>query len=367
MELAGVNLIGLADMAISRAGGGWGPPAAAAGLPAWVSSISVGAWAQISGTNLSSVEPGSPPPGSTGPSSKIGAWTSLVVDESTSTVYQIAGGGHGDYSGNEADALALNVETPAWANVLAPSATVTNGNYYADGKPSARHHYYGVVWNSADSKIMLPSGSRYSDGGITDKLDAYSISGNAYAAAGTHPDRPASLASQEVTPVCRDPRNDNIYVFGNFNVAKWTRSTNTWSSPISNQSAPAPNGPSAFDSTRNVIALLRTTTVIEEYAPDSNAFTSRTLTGASLPSVNEAAMVYVPALDAYLVRYSGSGGAVYKINASTWVVSDYGATGGGSVPASTPGPFNKFLYVPTLGGCVYVPSYTGNAWFLRTE
>jgi hypothetical protein len=28
---------------------------------------------------------------------------------------------------------------------------------------------------------------------------------------------------------------------------------------------------------------------------------------------------------------------------------------------------HKFFYLPKLGGCVYVPDYADNAWFLKTD
>jgi hypothetical protein len=35
------------------------------------------------------------------------------------------------------------------------------------------------------------------------------------------------------------------------------------------------------------------------------------------------------------------------------------------VPATQNGPYNKFLYVPRLGGVIYAPTYSGNVWFMR--
>ena len=85
-------------------------------------------------------------------------------------------------------------------------------------------------------------------------------------------------------------------------------------------------------------------------------------------------MVYVPQLDAYLVRLMAAGGEVIKIDAGTFNVSLLPTTAGGSVPAAPDvnagtnqyeNVYTWFLYVPALQGVVYVPTYTGNAWFLR--
>lgn len=296
----------------------------------------------------------------------------MAVDESTSTLWQVAGGGHTDYAGNEVEKIALNVTSPAWAQVLAPTtnANLLDADYYSDGKPAAVHHYYGIGWNSADSRIMLVGGSRWNSGAISAKTNSFNIGGGTYSASGTHTDLPASVNVQEERSQGRDSRNDNIYVFANFNVAKWTRSTNTWSSPISGQTAPFfQRAGCAFDSSRNRFFLLNESARnnFQTYDPDGNSFSTQTLTGTSLAATDRRSLVYVSAIDAFLVREAGAGGTVYKIDAATNVVSDFGATGGGSIPATTNGPNNKFLYVPALQGCVYVPEYTGNVWFLRVH
>jgi hypothetical protein len=100
----------------------------------------------------------------------------------------------------------------------------------------------------------------------------------------------------------------------------------------------------------------------------TKAFAQITLAGPNAASVageNKGAMVYVPALDSYLIRLAAAGGAVYQVQAATFTVTPFVALNGGSIPGTLNGPFNKFLYVPRLGGCVYVPSYSGNAWFLK--
>jgi hypothetical protein len=76
-------------------------------------------------------------------------------------------------------------------------------------------------------------------------------------------------------------------------------------------------------------------------------------------------MFYVPAFDRFLVRKAGAGATVYMIDPENFEVTTLATTGGDSIPATQNGPYNKFLYAPRLGGAVYVPSYSGNAWFLR--
>ena len=111
------------------------------------------------------------------------------------------------------------------------------------------------------------------------------------------------------------------------------------------------------------------------YTTASNSWTQVTLSGAGASAIatqdsgqgHGAAMIYVAVMDKYLVRLKAAGGTVYQIDPVTFEVTTFSTTNGGSIPASEAGTgcYNKFLYVPRLGGAIYVPTYSGNAWFLR--
>jgi hypothetical protein len=126
---------------------------------------------------------------------------------------------------------------------------------------------------------------------------------------------------------------------------------------------------SAFDTTRGRILFLGGDFNDRHiYTLSSNAWTTITISGPNASNVSNSAadaMVYVAAIDRFLVRQGGSGGTVYQINPATFEATTFSTTGGGAVPSTQNGPYNKFLYVPRLRGAVYVPSYSGNAWFLR--
>ena len=127
---------------------------------------------------------------------------------------------------------------------------------------------------------------------------------------------------------------------------------------------------SAMDTARGRILIVEQSGDHHLYTLSSNSFTSITFTGpsaASVSNVNGDAMVYVPAIDRYLVRLGGAGDAVHQIHPSTFEATSFATTNGASIPSTINGPYNKFLYVPRLQGCVYVPSYSGNAWFLRVH
>jgi len=352
-----------------------GTGAPPSGLPVWRDGMSVGEWKQISGTALSSVAPSPTPAGSTGPSSKVDAWTSFAADPRTNMVYSVANGGHGDYSGNEVDRIDMSQDAPAWSQILAPSASadvVQNVAYYNDGRPSARHTYNGVVLCTQLDEIQIFGGNVYGATGIlTDDVAAFDLITGDYKADGTRPNMPAGTTTLEAHPTVPDPSTGDVYILANEMVNKWTRSTNSWSTVVEQFNGPyGYKAMAAFDTTRNRILVLGgAANNARLFTLSGNAMSTPTLSGSnsSIDTQDDAAMVYVPDMDKYLVRLAGSGGTIYQIDAGTFEVSDFATTGGGSIPAAANGPYKKFLYLPLLGGCVYVPSYGGSLWFVRTH
>jgi len=335
----------------------------------------VGEWFQIPNTAISNADPSPVPAGNTGPESKVVAWTSFVVDTRTSKVYSVAGGGHNDYAGNEVDELTLEVDTPGpWAQRLAPTPAgqLTNcQSYYGDGRPAARHSYYGVTLDTANDRIMLFGGAEWCvNGGFHSAISSYNIGANQYNPSSTH----TSVGSfgGGVAAYAVNPLTGDVYVAKDFALGRWSRGTNTFStlSPSGNPAA-GNETMSAMDTTRGRILFMGGQTPGGDhhiYTISTNSFTAVTLGGANAANVataGGAAMVYVDVLDRFLVRLGGVGGAVYQINPSTFEVTAYPTTGGSSVPGTQNGPYNKFLYVPRLGGVIYVPTYSGNVWFMK--
>jgi len=306
---------------------------------------------------------------------KADAWNSLVVDPVTSRVYNVAAGGHNDYAGNEVEYLDLNKAAPNWVRALDPTlagqyANPGNGaSYYNDGHPGSRHSYYGITYSPLNRRIYLLGGAIWSEsGGFHSAISSYNIDSNTYSPPNSHGNW---NDSGNPVPACAtDPATGDVYVLHNVMLGRWRPRTNTWTTSLS-PSGSVPYGLyacSAFDSTRGRAFFLGGESGINHiYTPATNTMMAVTLSGSAAGAVkgDERAMVYVPALDAYLVRGRAAGATVYRINAGTFECSVLTTTGGGSVPSTTNGPYNKFLYVPQLRGAIYVPTYQGNAWFLR--
>lgn len=350
--------------------------ASAPSFPAWREGQAIGEWRSLSGTGLSSVAPSPTPAGNTGPSSKTDAWTSFAADPRTNKVYCAANGGHSDYAGNEVDVLDLSANSPSWSQLRAPTAAgsvVSNADYYSDGRPSARHTYYGVVICQQNDELLIFGGNVYGSSGIlTADVAAFDLTTGDWKADGTRPNMPTGTTALQAHPTVVDPATGDVYILSNEMVNRWTRSTNTWSERVPQYGGPYGfEAMSAFDSARNRILVVGgLADNVKLYTLSGDAMTSPTLTGsaASINTQDGAAMQYVSGIDKYLVRLGGSGGTVYQIDPVTWDVSTFSTTGGASIPATNGvAPYNKFLYLPNLGGCVYTPTYSGDAWFLRVH
>jgi hypothetical protein len=358
--------------------------AAQTGLPTWRQGQAVGEWRQISNTSIS-LCPISvvtyPPRGNTGPSAKVEAWTSFVLNPTTSILYSPANGGHKDYAGSEVDAITLTANAPVWSEVN-PSATASSLpltdqetgllNYYQN-KPVSRHTFYGASFNPVRNRIQLYGGAAYPTGYKLSTMDGYNPSNNTWDAAATYANVPSGVIGIDY-PVCNDPTTGDVYWFSANNVFKWTSTTNVWSTAASGPWAQA--GAAIFDSSRNRILVFGGDPSYTGAASASHVYTvgtttsAITFTGSSASSIqgqNYCGGIYEPTLDRFLVRTRTSGGTVYQIHPTTWEVTPFTTTGGSSVPAAVAGVFHRFLYVSALTGIVFAPSYASNLWFLRTS
>jgi hypothetical protein len=359
--------------------------AASSGLPTWRQGMNVGQWKAISGTALSNCPISVvtyPPRGNTGPSAKVEAWTSFVLNPATSILYSPANGGHKDYGGSEVDAIQLTANAPSWSEVC-PSCTAaelpdhdaTTGlsNYYGS-KPVSRHTFYGASFNPVRNRIQLYGGAAYTTGYKLSTMDGYNPTNNTWDAAATYANVPNGVIGIDY-PACNDPATGDVYWFSANNVFKWTSTTNAWATIASGPYAQA--GAAIFDSTRNRILIFGGDPGYTGGASASHVYTlgassaaAITFNGSSASSIqgqNYCGGVYVPALDRFLVRTRTSGGTVYQIHPTTWEVTAFTTTDGGSILAAAAGVFHRFLYVPSLTGIVFAPTYTSNLWFLRTS
>jgi len=310
--------------------------------------------------------------GATGPNSKVIAWTGFAVDTRDSSIYSAANGGHMDYAGNEVNRIRLIDNAPAWTEPLASTPVaqvVADATHYADGRPTSRHSCYGEVVNEQRNRVMILGGSRFSaNGDIVGTVDGFNLGATSWDAAGTYPDG-LDLTTMPCPGIVEQKSTGDIFMFASWNVIHWSNASNTWTRELVGTQTYGQYAATAHDSRRDRILIVGGTGSDHAiYTPATKALQSVTFTGlgADVLAGSGNGMVYDPQLDSYLLRTSGAGSTVYRIDAQTFDVSVLPSTGGANVPSAQNGVWKRFLYVPALKGTVYVPAYSDSIWFLRT-
>lgn len=352
------------------------------GTPAWLSGVAVDAWKEIPNSSLSLLTTGMT--GTTPATSLAGrmnAWNGYAL--AGSTVWSVRQGGHSDYFGNEVNKFDLSLDAPAWTQVKASTPfsgglIVDGAGYYSDGTPAAvhgyqnQHHIAARGWIASVGSTAVPL-----NGGSNSECVVYDIASNSYLAANTMPDC-ATLAAAEWA-CWKDPVTDNLYFCMGYAVYKWTQASNTWSSgaiaTFSDFYGIA--SVAAVDTTRRRAILIAGdpgARVPKVWDLSNDTYASFTPTG-DLTVINRqgaCGLTYCPTTDRFyaMTGDATNGGELYEIHPTTWAITAKTTTGATGMPVGNGavdvhGIAGRFFYVPSVGGIVYFPQHSANAWFLR--
>ena len=359
-------------------------------LPTWAQGQADNEWREIAGSSMAASPPSVDPGRSSSGLNSIGDnWVGYSIDTRVNRVWSPANGGHDDTHENGVRYLDLMMASPKWIEVLPSNSAAefdigNNAARYSNGRPASIHSYYCQVFIEARNRAMRFGAPAVAQSGnsfnAVEGFDCNApIGTNGWDAAGTWPAFPGSMDPALAT--CKVANEDVIVIQHNYTTYKWIQATNTWTQfpgwpPVSFTEAA-----SAYDSLRDRVFLLRN---VGQYTgtytlnPNTGEYTQVVLTGPAKDILTDAGaafgMVYVPAVDKYFVRLGVVGSAVYAIDPATWNATLASTTGGTTIPkprhANESGlgnqhVYKKFLYTPTLGGIVYIPSYASNAWFLK--
>ena len=388
-------------------------PIAESAVPAWRKGQAVNEWREIAGSAMTLLAPTneartfSGGRAIVGPSARMNAWCGLSIDTRSSEVWSVANGGHGDYYGNEVCTIDLMADAPAWAEWFAGS----NGNVvddvlqstdparsrYADGRPVSTHSYYGQQFLERQDRAIRLGGSSAPRGSAFENVEGFDVGlvpgTNGWDAAGIFGFCVGGI-NRGWTPAiawsaCKDPTTECIYVMSAPRIHRFTPASlglgGNWSVlgmlPQSMNSGAM--GATAVDTRRNRIMW------VKGYGPKHPMVCDLATGGwtgvagwpaSAARSELEAmfaspGMVYVPQLDAFLVRGKNPGSKVLRVDAGDFSVAHLATTGGEGVPigaqlavgspSEEEGVYNRWLYVPALSGVVYFPRAESNAWFLR--
>ena len=358
-------------------------PAPSSRLPDWVANLPLWQWYAIPNTALASVEPATQSLGGTGPRSKIDAWCGACLKRSGSVYMLGAAGGHGDYAGNEVDALALNVATPGWTQLRGPtpnSGIINDTQFYLDLRPSSTHTYSATQFIESLNRMIV-----FSSPGVNGQFppapanfpytgQERSYSFNVAAGDWDPPDYVAQFpgTGDFTAALCvKHPLTNDVYYSKNYGSGwyQWASATNTWTRLSDVTRAPWYVG-AAIDPLRNRMLIVGGYSPAPpevrglDGAPVPAAFTG--LGAAALTLGESPGVIYDETTDRYLVAFnSGPSIKILRVHPETWLVDDP-AVGGIAPTARTNGLQNAMQYVPELRGLVVANRYDGNVYFIRT-
>ncbi len=367
----------MARRSTAAPGGGGG----GGGTPAWLAGVAVNAWVEISGSSLSLLAAGMT---GTDPATqaayRMDAWNGYVLVGTD--IYSVAQGGHTDYFGNEVNRIQLGTDAPAWAQVKASTAwasglIVDGAGYYSDGTPAATHGYQNHHHIAARGWIVRVGSTAVPlNGGSNAECVVYDIATNAYLAANTMPDRTAPTSAE--WPCWKDPVTENLYFCEGYAVRRWVQSTNTWdASALGTFSNYYGDGVAGVDSTRRRAILIAgdpLARVPKVWDMATDTYESFTPSGDTTLFDRDAAggLTYCPVTDRFygMTGDAANGGELYEIHPTTWAVTAKSTTGATGMPVgnggiAVHGISGRFHYVSALGGIIYFPQHSANAWFLR--
>jgi hypothetical protein len=359
----------------------WAVRPLVAPLPAWARTSAVGQWIQIPGTT----QQGSAADllGGLSVNSRL-AYSGMAMKGTE--IFQCADGGHFDYQSNEVVSIDLGVDAPVWQLRCAPSNPLAiNVFYEPDGKPCAAHRYWSQDWSKETGRVILPyTRFNYPNSQSDPATNGFDPVTNTWDPAGTWAG--GTLAN------CID-EDGNFWAVGQngTNLTKFVPSTNTWTTV--NTGITIISSPAVFDPKRKKLFAFSygdgqgNGTDVRAFQIDrtTSTPTAITINASSAFSAWQAlapayqSMDYDSANDRFLIicpavntdSYAGGGApTVYVItpnSGTAWDMSILAVTGATPPRCLGAGSFNRFRYVPSLGGLVYMPSGTDPLYYLKTN
>lgn len=353
-------------------------------LPAWVAGQPLWQWFEIPNTRLAALDPVPTPLGINGPRSKIESWCGAGLKRVGSLYILGAAGGHGDYAGNEVNALALNVDIPAWVQLRAPTQNVdiiNRGQFYLDGRPAAAHTYYATQFiDSLNRMFVFPSETLL--GSFPEPPTGYPYLGSSRGFSfnlGTedwdHPDYVAQFPGSGDWVAClcvKHPATGNVYYSRNYGngMYRWNAASNTWTKLSGPSRNPWYCG-GAIDPRRSRMLVVGGYSLTPPQVYDLNGIAQSRIFGGlgtgPLTVGGYPGVIYEEVLDRFLVFFNSNGAVeVLSVDAATFSVSK--PTVQGVVPvARINGIQNSVQYVPELRGVVMANQHYGNVLFMRTS
>lgn len=334
-------------------------------------------WYQVPNSSLSSLCPTYPEiQGQTGCPAITSAWSGGTRDNRRNR-HIVKGGGHNDYYGNEIYALDYNHAT-APGIVLVHDAT-HNPNLgtiggatetYADGSPSARHTYNGLLYLNDQDKYWMFGAGIPNNGNFSNFqywYDPTTTSGTGWTTLGSGGPNPGEDGS--VPTWATDPLTELIWGIQPNSGDFWSYAplTNTWTNNGSPGGCTSDNNGAALDYLSGYFVCgggggtaVRIQTVSPFTSTDiTNVGSCETLWGTDGPG-----LAFYRPKEVFVGYVGGNTVYVYDPVANTCTTQTFT---GGPTTVQANGTFGRWDYLEGLGAFSYQGSMSTNAFTLRMD
>ncbi len=326
-------------------------------------SLEPGHWMEVPSSHLRDVVPVPEPPGITGPSSVMVAWSGGVYDSVRDRLV-VWGGGHGDYSGNEL--YAFDVDAGSWSVIWGPSPVIpplddTCRSTYDDGNPASRHTYEGLEYIPTLDTMFAQGGSLWCGPGGGDSLSwLFDFSTNSWQQAA---DAPSTMLG---VVTAYDPVTDHVFHQGQLAFSEYDPAADSYtergevSAGWWNSSMAA-----AIEPDRRLFVavggnMLRIWDLTSWQLTEPASSGGEAVIGAR-PGVD-----YDPVLGRIVAW--GGGASLYSLDLDTMTWFEHAPAADNTVEPTEPpsqGTYGRFRYMPSNNAYVVVNSVDENVFFYK--
>jgi len=324
--------------------------------PAWIEALQPGQWQELPNTKIRSVLPTPPQQGD--PQSIVRAWSGGTVDTVKGRLL-VWGGGHSDYWGNEL--YALDLGTQKMKRIIDPSPHTSEANCHsalADGTPTSRHTYDGMVYITHAKRLFAVGGSLVPCGSQEPATWTYHF-----------PQKKWQLMIPDFalngfgTMAVYDEATKQVFVKDNADFYAYTLASNKYRKLNAADQFVDYHLSAAIDSKRRKFVMIGDGVQVIDLA--TNKMTTMATTGAPgfVTSQQSPGIAYDPVADRIVAWHGGSN--VYALNMDTGAWTQVATNAGPGVPAAEKGTFGRWGYVPQYGVFALVNDIDQNAWIFK--
>jgi hypothetical protein len=330
-------------------------------------TLQPGHWYQVPNSRLDAVLPSPVPPGGTGPSAIMEAWSGGAYDTQRDRLI-IWGGGHGDYAGNEI--YVFDVRTLRWQRLTEPSRNVSGNEsscWYSDGLPKSRHTYDQLEYMpTVDRFIAVGCSSPYPQSHTYEDVVAFNFNTNTW----------STLASSSATDygalTATDPNTGHVWFHGAGSAGflrEYNPQTNVWTRRGASGTWIDYEMTASLDpiKRRFVVVGLRRFVVFNMDGGTSASPTEVSTSGPrTAQNFESPGFEWDPVIRKFVAW--GSGASVYTIDldSNTWTQVAPAATNTVTPTAPTvQGTFGRWRYMPTYNAYILVNEINQNVYFYK--